>query len=247
MSASGFCGSVTTFSSWQLEVFLSWVNSTPVALRRLWIYDIVDGLGLLIFTVGISTASLSFGFKLSTEFAPAIFQALVKKHRPPSRAVHTAVSIIAIAAYAVTIPLYFVLPATFRPKATAAMLFSFPGAFVRYTLSVSLNPKKPSLPLGTLTANTLGSALLAAFYVAQRGHHGALSSSSCDILHGLADGFCGCLTTVSTFATELRTLDKWNAWRYALISILLGQSTMVVVLGSSIWSNRIQDDVVCPI
>jgi hypothetical protein len=34
----GFCGSLTTFSSWQLDVFLSWANSS--AAHRDWFRDV---------------------------------------------------------------------------------------------------------------------------------------------------------------------------------------------------------------
>lgn len=35
---TGFCGSLTTFSSWQLDVFMSWLN--PTHDHRDWFRDV---------------------------------------------------------------------------------------------------------------------------------------------------------------------------------------------------------------
>lgn len=205
----------------------------------------MDGLTKLLFTLAISLASLSFGFKLTTETAPQIYQTILRYGRQPHRLTHGAVTIASIIIYALTIPMYFVLSPAFRRQATSALLFAFPGAFLRYWLSVKLNSKYPKLPLGTLAANTLGSGLLATFHVLERIKGGNISYTSCVMLIGLSDGFCGCLSTVSTFASELRTLEKWRAWRYAAISILLGQATMVLIVGSAEWSGAVNDSHMC--
>ncbi|KIO32768.1 hypothetical protein M407DRAFT_66127 [Tulasnella calospora MUT 4182] len=243
---SGFCGSLTTFSSWQLDVFLAWSNkTTPGGYPRIWIYDIMDGLTRLLFTLAISLASLSFGYKITTETAPTL-QRLVRKNKgPPSQLIHIIISTISVLIYALTIPMYFVLSPSFRTKATAALLFSFPGAFLRYFLSVRLNKLHATIPPGTLVANTLGCFLLAAFHVLERSSSGRISGTSCAILVGLSDGFCGCLTTVSTYAAELRTLPRWKAWRYGLLSIVLGQIAMVLVVGSAEWSEAVHESQTC--
>ena len=36
--SAGFCGSLTTFSSWQMDVFLSWANSSGA--HRDWLRDV---------------------------------------------------------------------------------------------------------------------------------------------------------------------------------------------------------------
>ncbi|KAG9016635.1 hypothetical protein FRB90_002750 [Tulasnella sp. 427] len=243
---SGFCGSLTTFSSWQLDVFLAWSNkTTPGGYSRIWIYDIMDGLTRLLFTLAISLAALSLGFKITTETAPALQRLVRKSKGPPSQLTHILISIISILIYVLTIPMYFVLSPSFRVKATAALLFSFPGAFLRYFLSVHLNKLHTTIPPGTLTANTLGCFLLAAFHVLERSKGGRLSGTSCAMLVGLSDGFCGCLTTVSTYAAELRTLPRWKAWRYGLLSIVLGQIAMVLVIGSAEWSGAVHERSTC--
>ncbi|KAG8900650.1 hypothetical protein FRB99_005829 [Tulasnella sp. 403] len=243
---SGFCGSLTTFSSWQLDVFLAWSNKTvPGGFHRVWLYDVIDGLTRLLFTLAISMASLTLGFQITSSFSIP-FQRYLQVHgTPPSAATHGIVTLGGATIYFLTIPMYFVLSSSFRAKATSAILFSFPGAFTRYALSIYLNPLNKSIPPGTLAANIFGTLLLALFRVLERVKSGGISFTSCVILKGLSDGYCGSLTTVSTFASELRTLKTWLAWRYATISVVLAQAVIVLVLGSAEWSGGVKDSLVC--
>lgn len=116
-----------------------------------------------------------------------------------------------------------------RGIAMFALVFAPLGTCVRYYLS-RLNPRLSYFPLGTFAANMLGTALLAGFYALQR--TGDRSLLQCQILQGLDDGFCGCLTTVSTFVAEVRKLQRKHAYTYALSSWILGQILVLVVLGS---------------
>ena len=58
----------------------------------------------------------------------------------------------------------------------------------------------------------------------------------CQILQGVQDGFCGCLTTVSTWVGEINGLRRRSAYLYALASVLSGLGLMVVIMGSVRWS-----------
>ncbi len=154
------------------------------------------------------------------------------------------VNLLSIMVYLATLPTYFTLSASFRHQATAALLFCFPGTFTRYVLSISLNPRSPLLPVGTLVANELGTSLLALFHILQ-GLPNPVSPNACSILQGLGDGYCGCLTTVSTFAAEMRALTGSKRWLYGTISIVMGQVLLVLILGSAIWASNVSARMSC--
>lgn len=189
--------------------------------------------------MSLSLASLSFGAKIASLYKPFT--------RPPHylhRLYRYGLSAIALMTYSAAIFAFFFLPKQYRHQATAALMFSFPGTLTRYLLSVYLNQRLKIFPLGTFSANLLGTALLAAFRVIQS-TPSPPSQDTCNILQGLLDGYCGCLTTVSTFAAELWDLKFRKACRYAILSWAFGQAVMVLIVGSSLWSGKIEKEVTC--
>jgi len=60
--------------------------------------------------------------------------------------------------------------------------------------------------------------------------------TGCQVLQGVMDGFCGCLTTVSTFVSELAGLRRSHAYRYGTVTVGVGLGIMVIVMGSVRWS-----------
>jgi len=237
---TGFCGSLTTFSGWQLDVFQSWLNVDRD--HRDWFRDVIDGLGKTLFTLAISLSALLFGVHIATVVrrrVPPTFQLTT-----PSRRVRYALSVLSVLTYAGAYPAYFHLPASFRHQATAALLFCVPGTLTRYTLSIKLNPLLALFPLGTFTANMVGTALLGTFHVLQ-GTHGPPTPNACAVLQGLADGYCGCLTTVSTFAAEVIGLEDWRAWVYVVASWFGAQCLLLVILGSSYWHGGVSEQTTC--
>lgn len=70
----------------------------------------------------------------------------------------------------------------------------------------------------------------------------------CQVLQGVMDGFCGCLTTVSTWVAEIHGLSsqdgkKKYAYWYAGASVLGGLGLMVVIMGSVRWSVGFEEAV----
>ncbi|KAJ3021168.1 hypothetical protein HKX48_009088 [Thoreauomyces humboldtii] len=60
---------------------------------------------------------------------------------------------------------------------------------------------------------------------------------ACTVMAALSTGFCGCLTTVSTWVVELTSLRKRDAWIYGLASVLTGLAILAVVLGPVVHAD----------
>ncbi len=96
------------------------------------------------------------------------------------------------------------------------------GAWLRWGLSIALNPLLPMMPLGTVASNLLG-GLLMGFAMAVIGRF-ALLAPEVQLL--VTTGFLGGLTTFSTFSAEVASLVVRREWPWSVGVIL------VHVLGS---------------
>ncbi len=70
------------------------------------------------------------------------------------------------------------------------------------------------------------------FFDLQHAPIGAGTRVGCQVLQGGMDGFCGCLTTVSTWVAELKGFRMRHAYKYGGVSIGMGLGLMVVIIGS---------------
>ncbi|CAL1706778.1 unnamed protein product [Somion occarium] len=223
-----------------LDVFQSWLNVDQEP--RDWFRDVIDGLTKSLFTLALSLAAVMFGSHCASILRRRILPPI--QLAPPPRIVRYSVSVLGVLIYAAAYPAYFELPAKFRHQATAALLFSFPGTLSRYLLSIYLNPALSLFPLGTFTANMFGTAMLGVFHVLQ-GLRSPLSPNACAVMQGLADGYCGCLTTVSTFAVEVVTLEEEKSWFYVVLSWVTAQLLLLVILGPSYWAGNVNEQTTC--
>lgn len=170
-------------------------------------------------------SSVSFGSYLAQ-----ITRSYFPRFPTPRPVVRYALAGIGVLIYAATFPAYARLPPSYRSQAVASLLFSFPGTLSRYLLALSMNTIMKKLPLGTMTANVVGTSLLGVFHVLQN-KNAHVSPHACSTLQGLIDGFCGALTTISTFAVELNAMQGSRyAWIYGGISIILSQLLLVVII-----------------
>jgi fluoride ion exporter CrcB/FEX len=126
-----------------------------------------------------------------------------------------------------------------RAKVTFALVFGPAGSILRYLLSRLLNPSRPNFPLGTFSANVLATAVLSLVFLLERTSPTRRPHNACAALEGIADGFCGSLSTVSTFVVELRSLDRPCAWRYLVTSVLVAFSFVVLIFGTYKWARGI--------
>ena len=90
------------------------------------------------------------------------------------------------------------------------------GAVARWLISAKVQKYAMLFPLGTLAVNLLGSFLLG-FIMAVYRYHGVFTREQ---LLLLATGFCGALTTFSTFAYETFMLLR-DAPLYGVLNIIV--------------------------
>ncbi|CAG8551622.1 9235_t:CDS:2 [Funneliformis caledonium] len=123
-----------------------------------------------------------------------------------------------------------------------ATVFAPIGTSIRCYLS-KYNTFKKHFPLGTFAANFSGSIVIGILFLLSNGI--VYSKLSCEIIEGLANGFCGCLTTISSFANEITQLPRKHAYKYALVSILMGQIAMILTVGIYHWTIGLSSTSTC--
>jgi CrcB protein len=108
------------------------------------------------------------------------------------------------------------------------------GAWLRWWLSVMLNPFFPTVPLGTLCANLVG-GLLMGFAMEIINRNTALSLE----MQLLATtGFLGGLTTFSTFSADIVTLLLRKEYLWGMIAVALHVVGSLAMTLIGIWIVR---------
>jgi CrcB protein len=103
------------------------------------------------------------------------------------------------------------------------------GALLRWWLGTQLNRLLPSIPPGTLAANLIGGYIIGvavAFFA-------ALPALAPEWRLLVISGFCGGLTTFSTFSAEIVILlqQRQPLWICGAIAAHLGGSLLMTLLG----------------
>ena len=103
------------------------------------------------------------------------------------------------------------------------------GALLRWGLGNIFNSLFPSIPPGTLIANLLGGYIIG-LAISYFGSHTGLSPQWRLFI---VTGFCGGLTTFSTFSGELASLLQQErfGWLSASIAVHVGGSLIMTMLG----------------
>jgi fluoride ion exporter CrcB/FEX len=215
----------------------------------------VDGLGYSFATWLISLGALHIGFHFaelvplpiprhSRASGPHIPTSHTDEKRHPVKARQTPVSdalviLSALLSYLVALLLYFLAPTSWRHRATFSILLAPPGTILRFALSkINTHPRFiDKFPLGTFIANILASIVISAAFVGQRIPSGQ-GFLRCNALYAIQQGFCGCLSTVSTFVVESRSIKrKRDKWAYVGLSVVLGHLVVLAIVGGVRWDR----------
>lgn len=237
--ATGFCGSFTSFSSFIRDVFLALSNDlvTPgikeSPVSRSGGYSFMALLAVVIVTVCLSLSALFLGAHLAIaleRFTPSIRYPVTRKVLDPL------IVMVGWGCWLGAILLSIFPPHSFwRGRVVFALVFAPLGCLLRFYLSLHLNGRVASFPMGTFAANVFGTAVLGMAY--NMAHVPIGGVVGCQVLQGIEDGFCGALTTISTWVAELSSLRRKHAYVYGTASVLIALGLIVAIMGGLRWSD----------
>lgn len=235
--ATGFCGSFTSYSSFIRDIFLATSNDltygSSTTAPRNGGYSFMALLAVIIITITASLSGLIVGTHLASVLEPMTppLPYLITRKFTDRLAVF-----LALGCWVGAILLAAIPPAGYwRGTATLALVFAPVGCLLRYYASMWLNGRNPAFPLGTFAVNVFGTAVLGMAWDLQHVPIGGVIG--CQVLQGIEDGFCGCLTTVSTWVSELASLRTRHAWIYGGASVVVSYAVMVAIMGGLRWSD----------
>ena len=242
----GFCGSFTSFASICRDSFLAISNNintddisnhfvTSTARSRGAGYSVMAVLAVLLLEIGMSMIALKIGAHLAIITERLIEDATVNVNF--SKILNPLFAFLAAGMWIGAVILTIFTPYdSWRGQVLFSLVFAPVGCVLRFQLSVRMNRLMASFPLGTFAANVLGTMILGMAYDLQ---HSSVASSivGCQVLQGIADGFCGALTTVSTWVLELDTLRLRHAYVYGGCSIFVAVGCITAIMGPLRWTQ----------
>ena len=238
---TGLCGSMTTFSSWNLEAALSLLQLNSSSLAPPEVPDngsrAITFVTTLLLGLSAPIGALKLGSNVANTIAP---------HRQSS---YCTATISFCSKRWISAVLVFTGCAGFTGGVLClwlvdrqllfSLLLGCIGTYLRWWLSRLDKCRCAQLlfPLGTFLANICGAWIIGltciavAFFLDK-----GTSDTLLMLLGGVSTGFCGCLTTVSSFMDQLCTLPFRYACLYALISIVCAQAGLVAILVTFAWT-----------
>jgi fluoride exporter len=250
----GFCGCLTSFSSFIRDIFLGLSNDLPTpnnhpfdtaprptySAARNGGYSVNAVLAVIITTLALSLGGLIAGGHLADALQahlPSLPPRLIRK------ALNPLMVLLGWGCWLGAILLAIFPPSDrWRGEVLFSLVFAPAGCLLRYYASSGLNALVVTFPLGTFAVNMFGVAVEGMAYDVQHVGVGIMGLPGggrigCQVLQGVMDGFCGSLTTVSTWVAEMKSLRrKRDGYVYAGVSVLGGLALMVVIMGSVKWT-----------
>lgn len=155
----------------------------------------------------------------------------------PSTPLNVAVLVIAALLWIVFGVLYAVVPLS-RRWTGPAFLTPF-GAGIRWYTSI-WNPQCPRFKWPTFSVNVFGVLIYVIVLVCEAKYTGASDSVRTTAFIAITSGFCGSLTTASTFFLELYQISpRYFADIYALASTLTAQAIAFIVIATAKFAFHI--------
>lgn len=263
---TGFCGCLTSFSTFMRDVFLALSNNLlvphePYSKLSLFVLDtgpkapnggfsFMAVLAVLVTEIGLSMVGLTVGAHVAiftSSRLPRIQLTHVRRFLDPLMLVLASLAWIFVICLVILLPHVKNDASLWSSEIWAgpslfALAFAPVGCLTRFYISLKLNRRIPSFPLGTFTANIGGTMILGMAFSLQ---HASIGSSGlggqsligCQALQGIIDGFCGSMTTVSTWVLELSDSKRKHAYIYGSISVAVGMAMLIIEIGSLWWTR----------
>ena len=253
--ATGLCGSITTFSSWNNEAINVLLNVTKQDPdERKIVYSdagmIIGWFTILIVGFGMPVASLVFGKGLGNASPLSDMKILARRAHASDVGASTPPVVnqtsfcevcTAIVIWVLVTALLVTLFSLYKEyELLFVCLFGMIGAYIRWLFSPLNKCCCPNhFKMGTFIVNVLGSWIQGGARVALRLYvEGVIvikEAAAVGALEGVIYGFCSCLTTVSTFAGELVALPLSAAIVYGISSIFCAQFGILLIRGPIRW------------
>ena len=230
---TGMCGSITTFSTWNVEGAFSLLQMNRTSLTLLPMPDntsrAITFLTIMIVGLGAPLAVLKFGINVGSS---APFKYIQTKVSCQSSAAPATVAIVIV--WILTTGAIVAGCLVFRNyEIMFSLILGTVGTWTRWLLSF-LDNKLRGFPAGTFTANVCGTWIIGVVLAAQ-GYNDNDNELVLSLLSGLVTGLCGCLTTVSTFVGQLNTLPFSMGCLYAFVSIIAAQAGLLPILATYLY------------
>ncbi|RKF61066.1 Fluoride export protein 1 [Erysiphe neolycopersici] len=248
---TGFCGSFTSFSSFIRDTFLAIVNLLPKnynyigddSLNLPSTNNAGDSLMAVTAVIILTMSTCASAWLFGVHLAHILNQSKPRFSIRFSHWLVCATTIFLALCSWVTITFCTIFLHFWHSKSAlnppGSLLFSLAfaplGCLCRFYTSQLLNNIFDTFPLGTFASNMFGTIVLGISYDLQRIPVGG--AVACQVLRGIQDGFCGCLTTVSSWIAELFSLKVKHAYFYCMLSILACLCTLIVINGGMFWTR----------
>ncbi|KAJ2955684.1 hypothetical protein NQZ79_g8348 [Umbelopsis isabellina] len=188
--STGLCGSITTFSSWQLAVYNAFVNASGDSHGT--------GYNVRKWFAIMSIAGLQIGYHIAYALRHTLTQHFAKKMdaRPYNisptgyQFPREPIDFISLTLGSISWIVVIIIASTVATnrKLSIACVFAPMGTLLRWWLS-RYNTRMPGFPLGTLMANLFATLVLAVVTLLMSGPVNSLPG--CSVLQAITDGFCG--------------------------------------------------------
>lgn len=238
-ASTGFCGSLTSFSAFIRDVFLALSNDmhTPGVpnspISRSGGESFMAVLAVLIITVTLCLSALFLGAHIAIALAPFIPST---RYPITRRFIDPLATFLGWGCWLGAVFLAIFPPRdVWRGRVVFSIVFAPLGCLLRFYASLYLNGIAASFPVGTFAVNVFGTGVLGmAWDVAHVPVGGVVG---CQVLQGVEDGFCGALTTVSTWVAELSSLRRRHAYVYGAASVAAAVVLLIGIMGGLRWSD----------